>query len=40
MTDKWYFEEVRAKTEGPNDMGICTRRHFLLTICILQVVSS
>lgn len=29
-----------AKTSvWPNDMGICNRRHFLLTICILQLVS-
>jgi len=24
----------------PNDMGICSRRHFLLTICSLQLVSA
>lgn len=32
--------EPAIKTLRPNDMGICSRRHFLLTICSLQLVSS
>lgn len=29
----------RQTSTWPNDMGICNRRHFLLTICVLQLVS-